>query len=569
LFLLVVNLHTTIVAEENQPIPSIVQANPLPPVASITVTVLPVFESESTSISKVSAHLKAKTAEATLLREISIEIGDSISPTVLKETTRHLISLPYIRNPTVATHVDQKGTHITVTAHDTWTFIPIIGVTTGDGRNSRYFGASDSNLGGWGKSVDFVYTADDEKDSVGGGYYDPRIFGSDLVFSSRYTGRTDGDLYEAQIGHPLRTRLDTSGWKLAAGDSDVVGRLYDAAEETFLYGNKRSVARAEFYQVIDASDTAQQRLALGWLFDHSRFESATDEDFDNVGVNPLAVSRDPALLAPDRKFSGPVLGWQSVNYDIRTYQFIDRFERPASYNQGLEWGIGTQISPSWLGATHSSLRPIGRLQRGLYSSDALLVRASLQASSRIEAGQLKQSLLGFSTRSYLKGSEFDAELLHRHTLAGLIDIDWGDQFDNDQQLLLGADTGLRGYEARTFSGDTRALLTIEDRIHVAEGVADVASISAVPFFDIGGATDSDLGSLVSHQLYSDVGAGLRIGIPRLTGGGIIRLDAAYPLRDGPDGSMRYELRFIVAGAQSFNSFHNGENESGFPLPVLP
>jgi outer membrane translocation and assembly module TamA len=91
----------------------------------------------------------------------------------------------------------------------------------------------------------------------------------------------------------------------------------------------------------------------------------------------------------------------------------------------------------------------------------------------------------------------------------------------------------------------------------------------VPFFDIGGATTSNIGSLLGEELYSDVGTGLRIGIPRLTGGGVIRLDAAYPLRDGPDGSMRYQLRFIITGAQAFSSYHSGENESGFPLPVLP
>jgi hypothetical protein len=548
---------------------SVAASSTLPPVASISIHVLPVFDNQDSHISRVSARIKAQTAEATLLREIPFDIGDTITPTTLKETTRHLISLAYIRNPTVSTRVDKKGTHITVTAHDTWTFIPIIGVTTGDGKNSRYFGASDSNLGGWGKAVDFIYTADDEKDSVGAGYADPRLLGSDVAFSTRYTGRTDGDLFGAQIGYPLRTRLDTSGWKLEASQADVVGRLYDAAEETFIYGGKRSVARAEYYKVVSATEKMQRRLAFGWAFDSSEFDEATQSDFEAIDVNPLSVSRDPALLAPDRLFSGPSIGWQSVHYDIKTYQYIDRFERPASYNQGLEWAVGMQLSPSWLGADHSSARPIARIQRGLYSSDSFLLRSSLQASSRIESGSLKQSIVSFATRGYLKGSEFDTDTFHRHTLAALLDIDWGDQFDNDQQFLLGADTGLRGYEARTFSGDTRGLLTLEDRIHIAENVLDVASISVVPFFDAGGATTNDVGSLLSDDLYSNVGAGIRIGIPRLTGGGIIRLDAAYPLRDGPDGSMRYELRFLIAGAQSFSSYHSGENESGFPVPLLP
>ena len=73
------------------------------------------------------------------------------------------------------------------------------------------------------------------------------------------------------------------------------------------------------------------------------------------------------------------------------------------------------------------------------------------------------------------------------------------------------------------------------------------------FIDVGSASRESLGSMLTDDLYGDIGVGLRLCFPRATGGGIVRIDIAVPLRDGPDGSKSGEPRVIFAAGQLFGA----------------
>ena len=73
------------------------------------------------------------------------------------------------------------------------------------------------------------------------------------------------------------------------------------------------------------------------------------------------------------------------------------------------------------------------------------------------------------------------------------------------------------------------------------------------FADVGGATREPFSELLGNGIYSDVGVGLRFAFPRSSGGRILRVDLAFPLRDGPDGSNSWQLRVVFQGGQLFSS----------------
>ena len=79
------------------------------------------------------------------------------------------------------------------------------------------------------------------------------------------------------------------------------------------------------------------------------------------------------------------------------------------------------------------------------------------------------------------------------------------------------------------------------------------SLGTAAFVDVGAASSNSLGDLFSQDVYSDVGFGLRFCFPRASGGGIVRVDVAVPLRDGPDGSKAGEPRIIFAAGQLFGA----------------
>ena len=128
-----------------------------------------------------------------------------------------------------------------------------------------------------------------------------------------------------------------------------------------------------------------------------------------------------------------------------------------------------------------------------------------------------------------------------------------EKLDSDLEFLLGASNGLRGYEDRTFSGDHRALLNVEDRFHLVEDVYRLLSIGGAVFFDVGGTSRKGVSEIIGDQLYADVGFGLRFGISRSSGGAVLRLDVAFPLREGPDGSQFLEPRILLSSGQLFSA----------------
>jgi hypothetical protein len=46
---------------------------------------------------------------------------------------------------------------------------------------------------------------------------------------------------------------------------------------------------------------------------------------------------------------------------------------------------------------------------------------------------------------------------------------------------------------------------------------------------------------------------LRFCFPRASGGGVVRMDIALPLRDGPDGSQAWDPRVVFAAGQLFGA----------------
>jgi hemolysin activation/secretion protein len=118
---------------------------------------------------------------------------------------------------------------------------------------------------------------------------------------------------------------------------------------------------------------------------------------------------------------------------------------------------------------------------------------------------------------------------------------------------LGSDNYLRGYEMNTFEGDKRMALNFEERAHIADDIFQLVSLGTAVFVDVGGATRDALSAIVTDDLYGDVGFGLRFCFPRASGGGIVRMDVAFPLRDGPDGSNAWDPRIVFAAGQLFGA----------------
>ena len=118
--------------------------------------------------------------------------------------------------------------------------------------------------------------------------------------------------------------------------------------------------------------------------------------------------------------------------------------------------------------------------------------------------------------------------------------------DPEQQILLGGDSGLRGYPQRFQTGDRRFLVTLEQRFYTNFEPFQLVNVGAAVFFDAGRAwfagMDGDLGVL------KDVGFGLRLSPSRSGRGTLVHVDVAFPL-DGP--SSIDSVQWLVTTKDTF------------------
>jgi hemolysin activation/secretion protein len=219
------------------------------------------------------------------------------------------------------------------------------------------------------------------------------------------------------------------------------------------------------------------------------------------------------------------------------------------------------LAPESLGSLENAAILAWSLAEGMRIGDASFIRGEGTLSTRAEESEhFENTVLSFELKGYsVLGPVFFGDFyLGKHTLASNFYIDYGQALDGEREFLLGGDNALRGYDARTFSGDKRVVLNIEDRAHLVENIYDLVSVGAAAFIDVGGASFEPFQDLVQDELYGNVGAGLRLAFPKSSGERVLRFDVAVPVRDGPDGSKAWEPRFLVSGGQLFGSYTRSE-----------
>lgn len=524
-------------------------------IRSIKIVVDDIFPESDGSFYRAANSLKVNTREEVIRRELLFKEGEAFDPFLIQETVRILRQQRFIRKVNIENSESGGELDVVVRVQDTWTLIPQVNFSSGTGRNRSSVGISESNILGLGKRFDLLFEEEENRQTVETVYQDPRVFGTFHRFSTGYFNRSDGERAFLETGRPLRTLLDTDSWLAVVDGADTVGRLFEAGEENYIY--RQEVTDASFRYTVSRGNPLKKlrRYSFGFEYTGRNFSQATLDDYEDLDLDPTVVGNSLEGLPDDRRYSGPVFAFQSFEPNFLSANYIDRFDRVEDYNLGSELSFSAVFASQSLGSTDEAILLTANRSRGYRLGERAFARTDFGLSARYEDGEFLNSLIRFEGKYYKQlGMQRLLGLdVGRHTLAANFFLDFGDKLDKDREFLVGGDNVIRGYKAKAFSGDRRIGLNLEDRFHLAEDVLDLISLGGAFFFDAGGASDGDLLDLLGDDIYSDVGAGLRFAFPRSSGGSVLRVDLAFPLRDGPEGSSAGELRVVFAGGQLFSS----------------
>jgi hypothetical protein len=522
-------------------------------IRNIDIVIRDVFdEPDLAMIYRAVNSLKVNTKEHVIRRELLFREGEPYDQFLVDETARVLRRLSFIGRVQITPKYDGDFVDVTVSVQDNWTLVPQISFSAGGGgSDSKSVGLSESNLLGFGKRTELLVADDEGRTKYEGVYDDIRLGGTfQRLLLGRFE-RSDGYRTVGLYGRPFRTLVDKDSWTSYVDGSNLVGRLFALGDERFIFRQKHEEVGGSYTLSTGDPEVLLRRLAVGYRYYRDNFQMASPEDFEDINLDPATVSQDPRLLAESRKFAGPFFTYEQISPDYISTNYVDRFEWTEDYNLGTEFTLRNDFAGRAFGSYEDTYIFNMSLRRGVRLGPKEFIRAELGTSARADVDGIDNGLIRGEWRYYniLGVQEAFGLYLGNHTLAAGISVDFGYDLDRDREFLSGASTGLRGYEDRTFTGDKRIIMNFEDRFHLVENVFNFVSLGGALFADVGGSSYDPLGRLARNQLYSDVGVGLRLGFPKSSGGGVVRIDLAFPLRADPEDGDKLQPMLLIGTGQ--------------------
>ncbi|NNC56631.1 MAG: BamA/TamA family outer membrane protein, partial [Woeseiaceae bacterium] len=160
---------------------------------------------------------------------------------------------------------------------------------------------------------------------------------------------------------------------------------------------------------------------------------------------------------------------------------------------------------------------------------------------RVESGRAANSVFSAVARYYHRQSE-------KRLFYSTISVTVGRDLDRDNPVTIGGDNGLRGYPLRYQSGDSKLLVTLEQRYFTDWYPFRLVRIGGAVFADAGRVWGNNAQNERRYDWLADVGFGLRFAPTRSSAGKMVHLDIAFPL--GGDASID-TVQILLESKRSF------------------
>ncbi|HEX3552116.1 MAG TPA: POTRA domain-containing protein [Thermoanaerobaculia bacterium] len=499
------------------------------------------------------ANLLHRTTRARVIeRQLLFRPGDFFSPELVEESARLLRTNDYLYDVEMKPALRPDGkVDVKVVTRDVWTLTGGLSFGRAGGVNTTSFSAEDTNLLGTGKDLTVARIGTVDRVSNLIRFRDPNLAGSRLQLLASYAKNTDGDRQRFELERPFYS-LD-SRW--AAGlrlfRDDRLEQLYTGGKVGT--GFRHVNADAEVYAGLSPGlvNGTANRWELGFTW--SRDDFTTSPLFVPGPVFIFkSLHSTQRLLAPpaDRALAYPWVRFESIQDRYVVEKDLDRIQRSEDLNLGRHWNLLAGYSTPTFGGLGNRWILQGAATEGWRPAARQLVLAQLGVSTRWYRNDAENLVAGGHVRWYAR--DFGDNLFYAS-----LGADLAHRLDTEDQLLLGGDSGLRGYPLRYEAGDRRLLFTAEQRFFSDRELFHLIHPGAAVFFDVGRAwfVDAPVDKFqrfvqrTDGKVLRDVGLGLRLGSSRSSRGAVVHLDVAFPL--DRSGASLQAVQWLVSTRDTF------------------
>ena len=433
--------------------------------------------------------------------------GDRVDPARLAESERILRDTGFLSPVNITALRAPGGAEVVVEIHDQWTLEA--GVSFGMVGRRQHKGASvsDENFLGWGKTVEVEFDSDPERTTTTFTYEDPLFLETRWQLQVQYKNASDGKTDALQLEYPffalatpyaggVEWRKESQKDHLYSGDRKVVSG--EASSHHFLlWGGLRLPGDHLFTNRLTVGVFSDENKYAGWIW----------------------ANGTPYPNPEGREMAGFQVGW---DHEVDRWKVVRGFrawQRQEDVSLGPSWSVTVGVSLPLLGADKTRFPVTAKFSIGsLIGKQYYWFQTSF--GGRFERGNMDNAVT-----QLVIGTARTGPVGWRARLQ----MDLGHNLDLDQQLALGAETGLRGWDPDTFDGTSRAVANVEWRHQVTGEVLHVAILGVAIFADVGKTWDPRVGPS-TEGLRKDAGIGVLIESTRASLVRVVRIEAAWPDR---------------------------------------
>jgi outer membrane protein assembly factor BamA len=470
------------------------------------------------------------TRESIIKRQLLFNPGDVYVHRVLMESERLLRNNGYLVDAEIKPvryHEDSNSVDIEVTTTDAWTFTGSINFGREGGSNSFSAEIAESNLFGLGKNLGLQFSSTVDRNETTINYTDPLLLGTRNQLKVIYGDRSDGQKKYLSLSRPFISLDSRWAMGIAAGNESLTDSLYEAGEVFSQFRRYSETASA----YVGFSRGYMERLVYRWRLG---FEKELDE-FSYHEDYPA----DP--LPDDRDFRFPYLQFSLYEDKVIKTQRIRLIRRLEDLNLGNEASIKIGWSDEIFGSANEGLIFESNANMAFKPAINQLLLFSPAFSGYLSETRAENTKLGFSSKYYIP--HFANQVFYMALSAEYVKNPY-----LDEQVLLGGDSGLRGYPLRFQQGDRKFLFTLEQRFYTSWNLFELANVGGLVFFDIGRAWFPGVEKTPNTEVLKDWGIGMRLASTRSSGAVVLHIDLAFPL-DGDDSIDNTQL--LISTQETF------------------
>ncbi len=474
---------------------------------------------------RLANRLHIRTRPWVISHQLLFRPGEPYDARLLAESERILRSNGYLYDARVRPGEVRDGrVDVDVRTRDVWTLQPGVSFKRAGGKNTTGIDLKEKNLLGLGSSLSIASKSTPDRRENTVNFSDAHLFGTRLRTDILLANNSDGRKRSYLLERPFYA-LDAR-WAAGAliaqddrtdslvGTGTIADRFRTQKENISLSGGwSRGLVNGRVW-----------RYLLGGTRDDSHFSVPTGE----TATGPV-----PA----DRVLVYPYAGIEFLEDDYETAKNRDQIERTEDFALGLRLRATVGYAFPSVGSDRYAMPFSASVADGGRFGDRWTVTCDAAADGRVEKGEARDTTLSAGARVYLRLSQ---SWLSFASLAGSRQV----APDDDHQLLLGGDNGLRGYPLNYQAGDRKFLVTVEQRYYSAWYPFRLFRVGGAVFFDAGRAWGGTRTGLPDPGLLRDAGFGLRIGNARSGIANVIHVDVAFPF-DGDPSIARAQLLVVT------------------------